>query len=72
MEESWVQILTVLTGIVTPVGLGFGWLIKEIVKSSKDAVKELKETNEIREKKLEEEVELWRNRALQSGWKVNP
>ena len=72
MEESWVQILTILAGIVTPVGLGFGWLIKEIVKSSKDAVKELKETNEIREKKLEEEVELWRNRALQSGWKVNP
>ena len=72
MEESWVQILTILAGIVTPVGLGFGWLIKEIVKSSKDAVKELKETNEIREKKLEEEVELWRNLALQSGWKVNP
>ena len=72
MNESWVQILTILAGIVTPVGLGFGWLIKEIVTSSKEAVKELKETNEIREKKLEEDVQLWMNRALQSGWKADP
>ena len=72
MDESWVQILTTLAGIVTPVGLGFGWLIKEIVTSSREAVRELRETNEIREKKLEEEVQLWMNRALQSGWKADP
>ena len=72
MEESWVQILTILVGIVTPVGLGFGWLIKEIVTSSREAVKELKKTNEEREEKLEKSVELWMTRALQSGWKADP
>ena len=69
-------ILTGLAPIVIAIGGGFGWLIKEIVKSSKEAVKELKLANQDRETKLEAEVikaeaerDTWRDRAYRAGWK---
>lgn len=55
---EWGPVLTGIAGILTPIGLGFGWLIREIVKTSKEAVTELKI-----------ERDLWQKRALQSGWK---
>lgn len=66
---EWGPILTGVAGILTPIGLGFAWLIKEIVSSSKTAVKELRETNAKREEKLEKAVELWRDRAYAAGWR---
>lgn len=55
---EWGPVLTGVAGILTPIGLGFGWLIRMIVTSSKDAVTELKT-----------ERDLWQQRALQAGWK---
>ena len=55
---EWGPLLTGIAGILTPIGLGFGWLIREIVKSSKDAVTELKK-----------EPDLWQERALAAGWR---
>lgn len=55
---EWGPLLTGIAGILTPIGLGFGWLIREIVKSSKDAVTELKK-----------ERDLWQERALAAGWR---
>ena len=69
-------ILTGLAPIVIAIGGGFGWLIKEIVKSSEEAVKELKLANQDRETKLEAEIikaeaerDTWRDRAYRAGWK---
>lgn len=55
---EWGPILTGIAAILTPIGLGFGWLIREIVKTSKDAVSELKA-----------ERDLWQKRALDAGWR---
>ena len=55
---EWGPVLTGIAGILTPIGLAFGWLIKMIVASSKEAVAELKT-----------ERDLWQKRALSSGWK---
>jgi hypothetical protein len=55
---EWGPVITAIGTILTPIGLGFGYLIREIVKSSKDAVTELKL-----------ERDMWRDRALKAGWK---
>ena len=69
-------ILTGLAPIVIAIGGGFGWLIKEIVKSSKEAVIELRKANEVAIAKLEAErdkaeadADTWRDRAYKAGWK---
>ena len=69
-------ILTGLAPIVIAIGGGFGWLIKEIVKSSKEAVIELRKANEVAIAKLESErgkaeadADTWRDRAYKAGWK---
>lgn len=76
MDSGWAPVFTSLAPIVTAIGLGFGWLIKQIVSSSKEAVKELKLANQDRETKLEAEIvkaeterDTWRDRAYRAGWK---
>lgn len=63
---EWAQIITSLAGIITPIGIGFGWLIKEIVKSSREAVAELRKENEV----VKADRDIWRDRAYQSGWRA--
>ena len=53
--DAWVPIVV---PAMIAVGGGFAWLIREIVKSSKDAVAELKTDRD-----------LWQKRALDAGWK---
>lgn len=73
---DWAPIITAAAPIAIAIGAGFGWLIKEIVNSSKEAVKELKLANKDREEKLEGEIakaeaeaDTWRDRAYRAGWK---
>lgn len=63
---EWGPILTAIGGILTPIGLGFGWLIREIVKNSREAVTELKKTLA----KTEKERDTWRDRAYEAGWRA--
>lgn len=66
---EWSAILAGVAGILTPIGLAFGWLIRTIVSQSKEAVTELRKTNERAMAKMEKERDTWRERALKAGWK---
>ena len=66
---EWSAILGGIAAILTPVGLGFGWLIRTIVSQSKEAVTELRKTNERAIAKMERERDTWRERALKAGWR---
>jgi len=73
---DWAPIITSLAAIITPIGLGFGFLIKQIVSSSKEAVAEVRKTSndliakaEARADKAEDEADTWRDRAYRAGWK---
>lgn len=66
---EWSAIISGVAGILTPIGIGFGWLIRTIVSQSKEAVTELRKTNERAMAKMEADRDLWRERALKAGWK---
>lgn len=66
---EWSALLGSVAAILTPIGLAFGWLIRTIVAQSKEAVTELRKTNERAMAKMERDRDTWRDRALKAGWK---
>lgn len=66
---DWAAILGAVALLMAPIGAGFGWLINMIVKQSKEAVTELKRSNEKTLSKMEKERDMWRDRAFAAGWK---
>ena len=62
---EWAAMIGAVAGMLTPIGLAFGWLIRLIVDQSKEAVTELEE----KVAKLEADRDAWRDRALSLGWK---
>ena len=74
--DGWGPTIASMVPLVMAIGGGFGWLIGEIVKSSKEAVIEMRKSNEVAIAKIEAERDkaeadrdTWRDRAYKAGWR---